>query len=90
MSTAEARREHLAASLNATGIVFQPCTANVGTGQIDRIQKLLNAVTVLYLKFMLYLLDSQLQIPYGIPVILQQLPSIMEQGDPLEHSHDFL
>ena len=48
--------------------------------KIDGVQKFLDAASVFDLKGAAYLLDGKFQVPDSIPVVLQQLPCIMEQG----------
>ena len=72
--------QHLVAPLNALCVVFQLASANVGSGKVHGVQKLINAVAIFNLKGVPHLLNGKLQVPYGVTVILQQLPSVMEQG----------
>ena len=72
--------EQFVAALNAAGVVFNLSAAQVRTGHIDGIQKIINADSILDLKLVFNLLDRQLQAPHHIPVLFQQLPCVVVAG----------
>lgn len=73
-------RQHLVAALNALCVVLQFRAADVCPGKVDGVKELLNAASVFDLEGAPYLLDGKLQVPDGIPVVLEQLPCVVEQG----------
>ena len=64
--------KHLVAPLNAAGVVFNFCAAQICAGQVDRLQKILDTAPILHFKLLFQLLDGQFQAPHHIPVLFNR------------------
>lgn len=60
--------QHFVAALNALGVMLNIAARQIGAGQVDRIQKILDGSAILDLKFCPDMLNRQLQAPNHITV----------------------